>query len=274
MAAAKRRVAPVPGVPKLPAARIEALVVEGLTRLASPETCNRIVAAALEADGVSALPVDPRLLSTFVAGPLWKAAQAQLGDETADALIQDLGPLLRLAAAQASEIVAPAKRRSKTLRPPAFRPESGVVESAPTDSELPAAPKRMTAPYIAAWCSAAPSNLILFVDDDVLFLRAFARLLRLEGYDVIDAPTGGAAVTLCQQLNPQLVITDWNMPDMDGEQLVGLILDRMGAQAPKMVMLTGAANPPANIDGVAKVLVKDIGAAAIIQAITPLLEQA
>ncbi|MBW2459629.1 MAG: response regulator [Deltaproteobacteria bacterium] len=258
--------------PPLDTSGVRALVLEALDKIASPTIRDRIVFLALAADQRDALPSDPVPLSAFVTGPLCEATNVELGTEGADALLQDLGPLLRLAAARASEAVAPQKRQSRTLRPPPMPlPESGVrVREGGAVSGQPV--RHLTAPYVAAWSTEAPANLILIVDDDTHFLRGLARLLRLEGYDVIDAGTPRAALMLCERLHPELVITDFDMPDMNGAELTGAILEQMKIAAPKVVMLTGAAHPPTQVPGITKVVRKDIRPVDLVALIDAVLE--
>ncbi len=261
-----------PVTPPLDTSGVRALVLEALDKIATAATRDRIVSLALAADQREALPSDPVPLSAFVTGPLWEATNVELGTEAADDLLQDLGPLLRLAAARASEAVAPQKRQSRTLRPPPMPlPQSGVWvrELNPSSSE----PSRhLTAPYVAAWSTEAPSNLILVVDDDAHFLRGLARLLRLEGYDVIDAGTARAALMLCERLRPELVITDFDMPEMNGAELTTAILEQTKMAAPKVVMLTGAAHPPDRVPGITKVVRKDIRPVDLVAIIDAVLE--
>lgn len=57
---------------------------------------------------------------------------------------------------------------------------------------------------------------ILIVDDSKLQRRILrASLLRL-GYDVIEADGGERALELCRETPPDLVLSDWMMPGMDG----------------------------------------------------------
>ncbi len=57
---------------------------------------------------------------------------------------------------------------------------------------------------------------ILVVDDDVRVLRMVRRILELEGYKVVTADGGQAALDLLQETNPDLVLLDIMMPDIDG----------------------------------------------------------
>lgn len=66
---------------------------------------------------------------------------------------------------------------------------------------------------------------ILIVDDDKRVVMGIARLLRLDGHvvrEVIDSTTALEAV---REFDPDVVICDWMMPDLDGEQVLRLVRD-------------------------------------------------
>ena len=57
---------------------------------------------------------------------------------------------------------------------------------------------------------------ILIVDDSRYSRHTLGETLRIAGYDVIEAADGREALGLAQGRSVQLVITDVNMPQMDG----------------------------------------------------------
>jgi CheY-like chemotaxis protein len=68
--------------------------------------------------------------------------------------------------------------------------------------------------------------MILLVEDDAASRYAFARLLRGQGYEVIEAGDGNEAVALLDGLPVDLVITDMVLPKINGLHLVSLIQAR------------------------------------------------
>ncbi|MDQ3223161.1 MAG: response regulator [Gemmatimonadota bacterium] len=74
---------------------------------------------------------------------------------------------------------------------------------------------------MASPASALDRPLVLLVDDDHAVRLVMARTLVEEGYNVLTAPDGQAAITIIQGLHspPDLVITDLRMPIMGGEEL-------------------------------------------------------
>lgn len=57
---------------------------------------------------------------------------------------------------------------------------------------------------------------ILLVEDDPLTIEALAELLRLEGFEVVEAKDGQSALSMLSQDKPDLVCLDIMMPGMNG----------------------------------------------------------
>lgn len=64
-------------------------------------------------------------------------------------------------------------------------------------------------------------STILIVDDDRNLRRTLAMVLEEEGYTVLTAPDGVAALALLTQTAVDLIFLDLKMPVMDGETLLG-----------------------------------------------------
>jgi CheY-like chemotaxis protein len=62
-------------------------------------------------------------------------------------------------------------------------------------------------------------DTILVVDDDADFLTAMRALLESERYEVMTATDGVGALDAARRHKPELVLTDWMMPVMDGAEL-------------------------------------------------------
>ncbi|MGO8992914.1 MAG: sigma-54-dependent transcriptional regulator, partial [Polyangiaceae bacterium] len=71
-----------------------------------------------------------------------------------------------------------------------------------------------------------PKGRILVVDDEPSARSGLERLLTQEGFDVRTAAEGALALTVAADFAPDVVITDLNMPEMDGFEL----LKRLRAQ--------------------------------------------
>jgi two-component system OmpR family response regulator len=57
---------------------------------------------------------------------------------------------------------------------------------------------------------------ILVVDDEPSIVDAVATALRYEGYDVEEASTGRAALSSILRHEPDLIVLDWMLPDLEG----------------------------------------------------------
>jgi len=58
--------------------------------------------------------------------------------------------------------------------------------------------------------------LVLVVDDEEGMRSVAVNILQSEGYRVVEASSGAEALELFDQVHPDLVLMDWEMPDMDG----------------------------------------------------------
>ena len=80
---------------------------------------------------------------------------------------------------------------------------------------------------------------ILIVDDDAQLRSTIQMVLKLKGYEVIDADNGVTALKLARAALPDLVISDINMPQADGfAALVELRKDPTTAAIP-LILMTG-----------------------------------
>ncbi|RKH15216.1 response regulator [Corallococcus sp. CA053C] len=64
------------------------------------------------------------------------------------------------------------------------------------------------------------TETVLVVDDEQGILEALADLLREEGYRVLTASHGREALERMAEVKPDLVLTDWMMPVLDGPALI------------------------------------------------------
>src|SRR5689334_21746806 len=61
---------------------------------------------------------------------------------------------------------------------------------------------------------------VLLVEDAPFLRYAFGRLLRMHGFEVMEANDGREALECVESFHPQLVVTDLMMPVMDGVELI------------------------------------------------------
>jgi CheY-like chemotaxis protein len=87
-----------------------------------------------------------------------------------------------------------------------------------------------------------PPKRILLVDDDA-DIRKIAQLglERVGGYEVIVASSAKEALQLAEEMNPDLVLSDVMMPEMDGVGLMTELRDNPVTNHLKVVFLTAKA---------------------------------
>ena len=61
---------------------------------------------------------------------------------------------------------------------------------------------------------------ILIIEDTADLLEQLVDLLRMEGYDVVAFRNGAVALQKLPEIQPDLVVTDLSMPDIDGFQFI------------------------------------------------------
>lgn len=82
----------------------------------------------------------------------------------------------------------------------------------------------------------------LVVDDSSTMRRIISNTLKKIGYsDIVEAEDGKDALSKLGENAINLVITDWNMPNMDGLQLVKEIRAGANASVPILMVTTNAA---------------------------------
>jgi two-component system, chemotaxis family, chemotaxis protein CheY len=77
---------------------------------------------------------------------------------------------------------------------------------------------------------------ILIVDDDPEIREMLEITLAEEGYDVLSAADGAAALVVLERHSPHLILLDMRMPVMDGWGFARAYAERPGPRAPILVM--------------------------------------
>jgi DNA-binding NtrC family response regulator len=80
---------------------------------------------------------------------------------------------------------------------------------------------------------------ILLVDDELDFLQAITERLALKGFDVIAASNGEEAIASAEKDLFDVAVVDFQMPGMDGTQVLKLLKERH--KYLEIIMLTGQA---------------------------------
>ena len=82
---------------------------------------------------------------------------------------------------------------------------------------------------------------ILAVDDEPVSLRLLVRQLERDGHQVVTARDGREALAVAVQWHPQMVITDWMMPEIDGLELCKQLRSTDEGRMLYILILTGRA---------------------------------
>ncbi len=85
-----------------------------------------------------------------------------------------------------------------------------------------------------------PKN-ILIVDDETAITLVFKEFLSLEGYQVFTAENGEAALKVIEEHKIDLIVTDYNMPGINGIELVDRVQERP-EPPPCFIMISGFIN--------------------------------
>jgi two-component system chemotaxis response regulator CheY len=80
---------------------------------------------------------------------------------------------------------------------------------------------------------------VLIVDDSSTMRRIIANTMKKLGYeDVVEAGDGIEALQKVAQGKPDLILTDWNMPKMDGREFVKTLRTQSGMDTVPVLMVT------------------------------------
>lgn len=67
---------------------------------------------------------------------------------------------------------------------------------------------------------------MLVCDDNAMLRGSVARLLRRHGYDVVEAETGAEALLVLEVRSPDVLLLDYDLPDIEGTELLYLLEDQ------------------------------------------------
>ena len=90
---------------------------------------------------------------------------------------------------------------------------------------------------------AARPGRVLLVEDGADARRMLKELLRLEGYDVIEAGDGPAGLAAILEQRPDVALVDIGLPGFDGYELARRVRSGGGGQATRLIAVTGYGMP-------------------------------
>jgi signal transduction histidine kinase/class 3 adenylate cyclase/CheY-like chemotaxis protein len=98
--------------------------------------------------------------------------------------------------------------------------------------------------------SALEGPMVLVVDDITDMRHMIATMLRQRGFRVSQAKDGREALGMCLSSPPDLIITDWMMPEMTGPQLVEAIHGNKELAAIPIILLTAKSDDESRRSGI------------------------
>ena len=79
---------------------------------------------------------------------------------------------------------------------------------------------------------------VLIVDDEIHIVHVVAIKLRNNGYEVVSANNGAEAYEYACEINPDIIVTDYQMPVMTGMELVEKLRSNEQTKDIPVIMLT------------------------------------
>jgi CheY-like chemotaxis protein len=138
--------------------------------------------------------------------------------EPAPAPAPALQPIEPVSAPVEPAVLAPEPPPEPVLAPVREPVAAPVAEAVPAPVAVPPAPAVPPPPVSPAVAAEPP--LILVVDDSAVVRAKMVKLLKSVNYRVEIAKNGVQALELIPQLQPHIVVTDIEMPEMDGYELI------------------------------------------------------
>ena len=118
-----------------------------------------------------------------------------------------------------------------------------------------------------------PTATILIAEDEPLILGLLAEILRHRGYTVLVACDGAAALAIYEKQRVSLLITDVDMPRMDGRELARRVR-QMTPELPLLFMsgaVTATELAPAELSGPTRFLDKPFSFTTLVDQVEELL---
>lgn len=78
----------------------------------------------------------------------------------------------------------------------------------------------------------------LIVDDSAVIRKVARRILEGMNFKVGEAEDGAKALVLCAEAMPDVILLDWNMPEMDGYEFLRILRQSPEGATPKVLFCT------------------------------------
>lgn len=91
---------------------------------------------------------------------------------------------------------------------------------------------------------------IAIIEDDVAISQMYRIKFEAEGYEVETAENGKIGLELIKDMNPDIILLDLMMPEMDGEEMLKRLRQETWGKDVKVIILTnmGESEAPSSIN--------------------------
>jgi len=169
------------------------------------------------------------------------------GKTLAEKLAQNEAMLAAAADQDAARVAAEAAAPPR----PASAPAASEAAHSDDTAAIVAAAKAMRGRYGDAPAPAAAAKTCLIVDDSRVIRKVSSKIALSLGYVPVEAENGEEALARCKKSMPDLVLTDWNMPEMDGIEFVTKLRSIPTPKEPMVVFCTSNGEAKDIHDGIA-----------------------
>ncbi len=169
------------------------------------------------------------------------------GKTLAEKLAQNEAMLAAAAEEDAARIAAGTAAPEAPAAPAAA---AGGVDPDDT-AAIVAAAKAMRDRYAGTPAPASVTKTCLIVDDSRVIRKVSSKIAISLGYVPVEAENGEEALARCKKSMPDLVLTDWNMPEMDGIEFVTKLRSIPTPREPVVVFCTSNGEAKDIHDGIA-----------------------
>ena len=94
------------------------------------------------------------------------------------------------------------------------------------------------------------SATILIVDDEANLRKTLAQILSVRGYSVLEADDGTSAVRLLSNAAPDLIFSDWKMPQMGGQEFLQYLRGQPRLASIPVIVITAFGSSHSAIEAV------------------------
>ena len=104
------------------------------------------------------------------------------------------------------------------------------------------------------------AHMALVVDDSMLIRHSVCRYFEERGFQVESATNGVEALEMLQQIKPDVIVTDLQMPKMGGRELITILKNRPDTWEVPIIVLAGkkSSSDPAEETRADVIIYKDI----------------